>query len=73
MRARPGTKVVTIKVTAEEWEKLEQIAVRESLEWGGVPSRSEAVRWLISRDGAGAGPDVPPDVPPGGTPGRTIP
>jgi hypothetical protein len=60
MRSRPGTKVVTIKVTAEEWDALGRIAEREGLEWGGIPSRSEAVRWLISRDGPPGGDEPEP-------------
>lgn len=53
MRARPGTAKRMVKLTDAEWEALARIAAREGLDWGGLPSRSEAVRWLIARDPEG--------------------
>ena len=40
-----------VKLTDAEWHALESIARREGLDYGGIPSRSAAVRWLIDRDG----------------------
>lgn len=39
-----------VKLTDAEWTALESVARREGLEWGGIPSRSEAMRLLIARD-----------------------
>lgn len=50
MKTRPGTKARQVKLTDEEWDALEAIAAREGLTWGGVPSRSDAIRWLITRN-----------------------
>lgn len=36
-----------IKLTDAEWDALERIAKENGLDWGGIPSRSEAVRLLI--------------------------
>lgn len=52
MKARPGTKTITIKLIPDELASLDRIAAREGLQWGGVPSRSEAIRWLIGEDEA---------------------
>jgi hypothetical protein len=41
-----------VKLTDAEWAALERIARLNGLEWGGIPSRSEAVRLLI-REAAG--------------------
>lgn len=38
-----------IKLTDADWDALERIARENGLEWGGIPSRSEAVRLLIRR------------------------
>jgi hypothetical protein len=46
----PGASSRNLKLTAADWGRLEAIARREGLEWGGVASRSDAVRWLIARD-----------------------
>lgn len=39
-----------VKLTDAEWEALERIAWLNGLEWGGIPSRSDAVRLLIRRE-----------------------
>jgi hypothetical protein len=36
-----------IKLTDAEWAALERIARHHGFEWGGIPSRSEAVRKLV--------------------------
>lgn len=37
-----------VKLTDTEWAALERIATENGLEWGGIPSRSEAIRRLIA-------------------------
>jgi hypothetical protein len=39
-----------VKLTDAEWAALERIARANGLEWGGIPSRSDAVRLLIRRE-----------------------
>jgi hypothetical protein len=53
-----------VKLTDAEWAALERIALANGLEWGGIPSRSEAVRLLI-REAVGR-----PITPPASTPPR---
>lgn len=46
MSDRPRSR--NVKLTDAEWATLERIAIENGLEWGGIPSRSEAVRLLIA-------------------------
>lgn len=39
-----------VKLTDAEWSALERIARHHGFEWGGIPSRSEAIRLLIRRE-----------------------
>jgi hypothetical protein len=59
-----------VKLTDAEWAALERIALAYGLEWGGLPSRSEAVRLLI-REWLSLNPAGPPGPPPSG--GRSAP
>lgn len=43
-----------VKLTDAEWSALERIARHHGLVWGGIPSRSEAVRLLIRQQVEGA-------------------
>ena len=36
-----------LRLSDADWQALADIAAREGLLYGGVPSRNEAVRWLI--------------------------
>ena len=50
-RERDKPRSRNVKLTDAEWSALERIAREQGFEWGGIPSRSEAVRWLIQRYG----------------------
>lgn len=52
-----------LRLTDLAWDRLEEIAREQGLDWGGVPSRSDAVRWLIESYPAPAPLDARP--PPG--------
>ena len=39
-----------LRLTDATWAALLAVAARERLLYGGVPSRAEAVRWLVERD-----------------------
>jgi hypothetical protein len=52
-RGRPpaGGKGRPLRVDADTWAALEEIARRENLTHGGLPSPSKAVAWLVARAG----------------------
>ena len=44
------TRSRNVRLTDAEWSALERIARHHGLDWGGIPSRSEAVRLLIREE-----------------------
>jgi predicted transcriptional regulator len=46
----PQTPRRSIRLDDETWAALERIAERRGLLYGGVPSRSEAVRFFVERE-----------------------
>lgn len=50
MKPTGNTPQRQLRLSDADWQALATIAAREGLLYGGVPSRNEAVRWLIQRD-----------------------
>lgn len=48
-RADP-TKQRQVRLPDRVWSALQSVAVREGLKYGKLPSRAEAVKWLLERD-----------------------
>lgn len=50
MNRAPQTPRRSIRLDDETWERLERIAERRGLDFGGIPSRSAAIRFLVDNE-----------------------